>query len=98
VDKSQAGDSDRSHLSELQSVIIDNTSATNEISDQDVDTPLDKEALAKARDEAFNALSSDEKKVIITMQDPSGRKYSFPYFLVKTWDVSSKSAVTHIYA
>jgi len=98
VDESQAGDSDRSHLSELQSVIIDNTSATNEISDQDVDTPLDKEALAKARDEAFNALSSDEKKVIITMQDTSGRKYSFPYFLVKTWDVSSKSAVTHIYA
>jgi hypothetical protein len=100
VDQPQAGDSDRSHLSEPQSVIIDNTSTANEISSQDVgiDTPLEREARANARDEAFRALSSEEKKVIITMQDPREKRYSLPYFLVKTWDVGFRSAVTNIYA
>ena len=69
VDQPQAGDSDRSQLTEHQSVIIDDTSTTSENSNQDVDTSLDKEPLAKAREEAFRALSSEERKAIITMQD-----------------------------
>ncbi len=62
----------------------------NEISDQDVDISLCKEALAKSRNKAFRTLSSKEKKVFTTMQDPTGRKYSLPFFFVKTCDVSSK--------
>jgi hypothetical protein len=97
VDGHQAGVSGPSHVNGFESVIIDNTSTTNEASGQDDDTPLDREASAKAREEAFNALSSKEKKVIITMLDPSGRKYPLPYFLVKTWQVSSKGAATNIF-
>ncbi|CZR58325.1 uncharacterized protein PAC_08217 [Phialocephala subalpina] len=88
VDQHQAGDSDLSDaiLSEPQSVTTETTSTADGTSNQDVDTPLDREAVAKERDEEFRALSSEEKKVIITMQDPSGRKVALPYFLVKTWD------------
>jgi len=50
--------------------------------------PLDKEALAKLRAEAFSALPTEERKKIITLQDPSERRYSFPYYLVTRWDVS----------
>jgi hypothetical protein len=91
----QAGVSGPSHSNGFQSVITENTSTINEALGQDDDTPLGREGLAKAREEGFNALSSKEKKVIITMQDPRGRKYSLPYFLVKTWEVSSKGAATN---
>lgn len=97
VDQTHAGDSDRRLLTEPQSLIIDNTSTTGEMFNQDVDAPIDGEGLANARDEAFRALSSEERKVIITLQDPSGRRYSFPYVRVKTWDVSFRSPVANIY-
>jgi hypothetical protein len=90
VHQLQAEDSHRSHLNEPPTEENGNISMPNEISDQDDDTPLDTDALAKSRDKAFRKLSSEEKKVIITMQDPTGRKYSLPFFLVKTWDVSSE--------
>jgi hypothetical protein len=60
VDGHQAGVSGPSHVNGFQSVIIDNTSTTNEASGQDDDTTLDREASAKAREEAFNALSSKD--------------------------------------
>jgi hypothetical protein len=89
VHQLQAGDSHRSHLNEPRNKEFGNISTPNETSDQDVDTSLDREALAKSRHKAFKALSSKEKKVIITLQDPTGRKFSLPFFLVKTWEVSS---------
>lgn len=90
VDQLQAKDSN-------QPLRIDKFPTEHEISNQDIDNLLDRESLAKARNEAFRELSSEERKVIITMQDPSGRKCSLPYFLVKTWDVSFRSTVTKIY-
>jgi len=89
VHQLQAGDSHRSHLNEPRTGEIGKISTPNETSHQDVDTSLDREALAKSRYKAFRKLSSQEKKVIITMQDPTGRKYLLPFFLVKTWEVSS---------
>jgi hypothetical protein len=73
---------------------MDNICTTNEISNQDIDTPLDREALAKACEAAFKTLSPEEKKVTITKQDPTGRKYSLPFFLVRTWDVSLEVVLT----
>jgi hypothetical protein len=56
---------------------------------QEGEDPLDKEDLIKALTEAFSALPPEERKKVITLQDPSEKKYSFPYYLVTTWDVSS---------
>jgi hypothetical protein len=89
VHQLQAGDSHRSHLNESRTEEIGKIATPNETSHQDVDISLDREALAKSRYKAFRKLSPQEKKVIITMQDPTGRKYLLPFFLVKTWEVSS---------
>jgi hypothetical protein len=56
---------------------------------QEGEKPLDNEQLVKARGEAFSLLPSEEKKKVITLQDPSEKKYSFPYYLVTNWEVSS---------
>jgi Fungal N-terminal domain of STAND proteins len=97
-DRLQTSDSDRSHQSELQAITMDNISGTNEKSNRNDETSFNRESLAETGDQAFNALSSEEKRLSITMQAPSGRKYSLPYFLVKTWDVSFSSVVTNTHA
>jgi hypothetical protein len=50
--------------------------------------PLDEENLNKARRDAFSSLPPDDKKKIITLQDPTEKKYSFPYYMVTKWEVS----------
>jgi len=50
--------------------------------------PLDREQFANALGEAYFSLPPDEKKKIINLQDPSEKKYSFPYYMVTKWEVS----------
>lgn len=90
IDRPPIENSNLAYTGDPQAVEDSNDPSPNGNSTEDAAIAQNEEATTQVPNEQLKELASEEKKLVITMEDLNERKLSFPYSLVKTWDVSLK--------